>query len=716
MPVVAGPAPTLWNLDVRSVEAALYWIPLIPMIGALFNALFGWRIGKGNIAFVACASVGASFLLALMCFGCVFPEGAEHTVLFQNVFTWFAVPAGASGPGIHIDLAYAVDRFSSILLLIITGVGFLIHVYSISYMSEERAANFARYFAYLNLFVGMMLTLVMGANLVVLFVGWEGVGLASYLLIGFWWDDEQKAAAGRKAFVVNRIGDFGFILGIFTLLATVGTVDMYAQPQRNNEGYSMAAQTPLQNGVNALAKEEPGTHAQQVVNQGPFRNARAGWVLTLAALLLFLGACGKSAQIPLYVWLPDAMAGPTPVSALIHAATMVTAGVYMLSRLNYLVVASPTAMMVIAFIGALTALFAAIIGTMQDDIKKVLAYSTVSQLGYMILGCGLGAFWAASLHLTTHAFFKACLFLGAGSVMHAMANETNIKKLGGLRKDIPITHATFLIATIAITGVFPLSGFFSKDDILDLAKNSNWPAAQTTGTVLYLIGTAGALCTAYYMARAYLLTFWGERRSLKDHHAHEAPLMTYPLVVLALFSIGAAVWGIPGLGKDGGTLWNSYLEPIFGPAHDGPGTLEANEGIPWGAWTIALIIAWAGAGFSYWVNMLRLSPTDLAAEQPVGNFAVRLIRNKFYVDEIYDVAFVKPIKGLAFYTWKFIDQFIIDGVLVGGWGFLTSAFAGILRAFQNGSAQRYAAVMAIALVVILLASPARDYLTALFGH
>jgi NADH-quinone oxidoreductase subunit L len=563
----------------------------------------------------------------------------------------------------------------------------------------------------------MMLTLVMGANLVVLFVGWEGVGLASYLLIGFWWDDEQKAAAGRKAFVVNRIGDFGFLIGIFTLLAVAGTVDMYGAPRRNAEGYAQATIQPLRNQVQHLvaASAAPG-HAGTVAG-GAFAGFPASTVLTLAALLLFVGACGKSAQIPLYVWLPDAMAGPTPVSALIHAATMVTAGVYMLSRLNYLVVGSPTAMMVIAFVGAATALFAAVIGTQQDDIKKVLAYSTVSQLGYMILACGLGAFAAASLHLTTHAFFKACLFLGAGSVMHAMANETNIKKLGGLHKDIPLTHWTFLIATVAITGVFPLSGFFSKDAILDIAKGSHWPGAEWAGMALYLIGTAGALCTAYYMFRAYFLTFWGERRSLHDHHAHEAGLMTGPLVVLALLSIAAALWGVPFFGHSGHeTLWGEYLEPVFGAPHAGPGLAPAEEGAPWGAWGIALVIAWAGAGLAYYLNVLNAKPVDLAAEQPVSNPVTELVRNKFYVDEAYDFLFVKPIKGLAFYAWKFIDQLLIDTILVRGWAFLASGFAGVLRSFQNGSAQRYAAVMAIALVVILLASPARDFLAHLLGH
>jgi len=733
LPSLLAVAQTTLSVDPRSIEAGLFWIPLIPMLAALFNALFSARIGKGSSAFIACGAVFASFMFALLAFACVFP--ADGTVLHQSLFTWFAVPAGASGPGVHIELAYAVDRLSSIMLLIITGVGFLIHVYSVSYMSEENGKNFARYFAYLNLFVGMMLTLVMGSNLLVLFVGWEGVGLASYLLIGYWWDDEAKAAAGRKAFVVNRIGDFGFLIGIFVLLSSVGTVSFYSV-SKNAQGFTQAVHQPILERLAAATHQLPAVGQGPVLHvaglasshvlSGPFQGASWLFVVTLAVLLLFLGAAGKSAQIPLFVWLPDAMAGPTPVSALIHAATMVTAGVYMLCRLNYLVSAAPVAMIVIAFVGAGTALFAATIGMFQDDIKKVLAYSTVSQLGYMILGCGIGAYWAASLHLLTHAFFKACLFLGAGAVMHAMAGETNVWKLGGLRKHIPLTHWTFLIATVAITGVFPLSGFFSKDAILGIAHNAAWLGADWIPTALWAIGSAGAFCTAYYMFRIYFLTFWGERRSLQHHHAHEAGLMTGPLVVLAFLAVVASIWGMPffaesahGLAwtSDGQTLWKLYLNPVFDPGQlslIGRHAGEVEKG-PWIGWAIALAIGWAGAALAY-VKFAVAPSTNLAAERPVGNPLVVLIKNKYYIDEIYDALVVRPVKTTAKVLWKFVDQGIIDGVLVGGWAFFTNLFAGMLRVLQNGSAQRYAAAMAIGLVIILFASPARDFLLQFFGH
>ncbi len=768
-------------IDTHTVEESLYLIPLLPMLGALINGVLGKVMSKGSVTLVACGSIACAFVLSLMCFLCVFPEMREGgvNVLFQNLYTWFSTKEPSGGIGITVDLAYAVDRLSSILLLIITGVGFLIHTYSVSYMSED--PGYARYFAYLNLFVGMMLTLVMGANLVVMFVGWEGVGLASYLLIGFWYDDDQKAFAGRKAFIVNRIGDFGFLLGIFTLLATLGTVDLF---HREHVREQEAIYTPLQNKVHeldnpialgtdlkALSESRdprvaglrgtpvvqsrmaaqrsglPETNAEGEtvpekiwVVSGPFgftpartqpavgneppktTPAKTGWtyggVLTLAALLLFLGACGKSAQLPLYVWLPDAMAGPTPVSALIHAATMVTAGVYMICRMSFLYSEAPVAMLVVAIVGALTALFAAIIGTAQDDIKKVLAYSTVSQLGFMVLGAGVGAYWAASLHLFTHAFFKACLFLGAGSVMHGMQNETNIWKMGGLRKDMPVTAWTFLIATITISGVVPLSGFFSKDAILDLAEHSHLPGGHATAMALYLIGTAAATLTSFYMFRAYFLTFEGERRTMKDHHAHESPLMNFSLVILAAMSVIALVWGIPYLSvqeKIGTesvtshfTLWQEYLAPEFEPAmrvlaqRSG---VEA-EPVPWAAWAIAWVVALGGAGFAYWKYMMHpIKQTDLASERPASNAVVELVRHKFYVDEFYNATIVRGVKGLAYGLWRFVDSLLIDTVLVRGVGFVSTGIAELGRNFQNGRAQSYAVVMAISLAVLLFATP-----------
>jgi len=520
--------------DPASAQSYLWAIILLPLAGALVNGIFGRRLGRANVTLIALAMVGGSFLLSVMAFA----HAASGTNLRFVGDLWFRVSGPDGAAPITVPWNLFVDRLSGTMILVVTGVGFLIHVYSTSYMSHEDEAGYARFFTYLNLFVGAMLILVLGDSLVLTFVGWEGVGLASYLLIGFWYTDEEKAYAGRKAFVTNRIGDFGFLLGLFALLSVFGTAD-YAR----------------------LADLTRGLDVNRVLTTGVFSGWTVKAALTFATLGLFVGAAGKSAQLPLYVWLPDAMAGPTPVSALIHAATMVTAGVYLVARTNFLYALAPASMATVAFVGALTALFAAAIAFAQNDIKKVLAYSTVSQLGFMFIGVGVGAYFAGVLHLVTHAFFKACLFLGAGSVMHGMQDDTNIQNMGGLWKKMPHTAWTFLIATFAITGVVPLSGFFSKDAILVGAfysHNAAWPAV---GKIAYALGAITAAGTAFYMTRLFALTFAGAPRTKVAEHAHEsAPAMTVPLWILAFLSVVAlvlaiAVWlslrlGAPAVGQD----------------------------------------------------------------------------------------------------------------------------------------------------------------------
>src|SRR5437773_2550675 len=501
----------------------LWLIPALPFAGFLLNGLFGSRAGKKFVSIVGPLFSGLSAIaatIAVIQYHHAYPEGGR----FVNVvYNWI------SSGGIGADLAFQLDPLSIVMLLVVTWVGFLIHLYSVGYMAHEE--GYWRYFSYLNLFLAEMLVLVLGSSYLVMFVGWEGVGLCSYLLIGFYYDKEFAAAAGKKAFIVNRIGDFGFLVAMFLMFATFGSVD-FAK-------------------VSSLAMRGMATPS----------------IITAICLLLFLGATGKSAQIPLYVWLPDAMAGPTPVSALSHAATMVTAGVYMIARTDVLYLLSPTAMMVVAFIGALTALFAATIAVRQNDIKKVLAYSTVSQLGFMFIGVGVGAFTAGIFHLVTHAFFKACLFLGSGSVIHAMSGEQDIRKMGGLWKKIPVTAWTFAIATYAIAGFPPAAGFFSKDEILASAMaNPYFP--KPFNVAIWMVGTVAALCTAYYMFRLVFLTFAGSFRGTheQEHHLHESPwTMWLPLVVLAFLSlVGGAILGWPHhhfLAK--------WLAPIF-PNIEGP--------------------------------------------------------------------------------------------------------------------------------------------------
>jgi NADH-quinone oxidoreductase subunit L len=642
----------------------LHLIPLLPLCGAAVNGLIGRKLPRHWLYAVALGSVFVSFLLGLDAFVRLPSEG-EQRLLHETVYPWF------SAGGLSVDLGLTLDRLSGTLVLVITGVGFLIHVYSAGYMDEDPSVW--RYFAYLNLFVAAMLLLVLGDNLVAMFVGWEGVGLCSYLLIGFWFDDEAKASAGKKAFIVNRVGDFGFLLGIFTLFAATGTVDIAR--------------------INATSFALP--------------------VASAAAGLLFIGACGKSAQLPLYIWLPDAMAGPTPVSALIHAATMVTAGVYMVSRLSNVYVQAPGILAIVAIVGAATALWSALIATSQHDIKKVLAYSTVSQLGYMFLGCGVGAFFAGTEHLVTHAFFKACLFLGSGAVIHGLAGEQDLRKMGGLRKYMPHTAKTFAIATVAITGIIPLSGFFSKDEILGQALKTSaftflrlWPETGPSlsflGPLLYLVGTFTALLTSFYMWRCYFLAFEGSYRGPSEVHPHESPeVMTFPLWVLAILSVVGLVLALPGELAEHLHLsrfsWEHFTEGLFAIPRGGP----PEEIIPeWAAYLIALAIAWVGFGAARAFATKVEGPAWFAGMPTVVREA---LENKLYVDEVYSFLIVNPLWALARWLWRFVDAGFIDGLIVNGAADFTTIAGNFGRRIQTGSLQRYATVTAVGVALLLLA-------------
>ena len=639
----------------------LHLIPLLPLIGAAVCGLVGKWLPKSWVYAVALGSVLLSFLIGLRAFIGL----GEQTPLFHELwFNWF------SAGSLRVDMSFTFDRLSGALTLVVTGVGFLIHVYSVGYMEED--PGYWRYFSYLNLFIAAMMTLVLGDNLVAMFVGWEGVGLCSYLLIGFWFTDEEKAYAGRKAFVVNRIGDFGFLIGIFILFNQTGTVGI---AQINS------AVLPL-------------------------------GVASMAALCLFIGAAGKSAQLPLYIWLPDAMAGPTPVSALIHAATMVTAGVYMVARLSHLYVSAPGVMAVVAVVGVLTALWSALIATSQNDIKKVLAYSTVSQLGYMFIGVGVGAFFAGTMHLVTHAFFKACLFLGSGAVIHGLHGEQDIQKMGGLRKYLPSTRTTFLVATIAITGILPISGFFSKDEILGQALHTrafsfltltpNGSAHLTwLGPLIYAVGSFSAFLTSFYMWRCYFLTFSGEYRGPDSVHPHESPsVMTVPLWILAALSVVGLVLGLPQAWVHGTGLqhwtWEHFTEGVFSRPRGG----APEEFSPYLGYGIALIVGWAGWACSYALFFKRgLAGDELLTARVQG--LRRALANKLYVDELYDFLIVRPFWALARGLFRVVDATLIDGIFVNGIPALIAWVGAMARRFQNGDVQRYLAVTALGVAALL---------------
>ncbi len=619
-----------------------YLIPLFPLLGFLINGLLRNSLSKLLIGIIGSGSVLASFVISLVLFFQVKSGGAlpvEHLFTFIDTGTF------------KIDFAFQIDQLSSLFLLIITGIGFLIHVYSTSYMHNEKPSHFARYFAYLNLFIFSMLLLVMGANYVIMFIGWEGVGLCSYLLIGYWFTVDNYNAAAKKAFIMNRIGDLGFLLAVFWILNKLGTVnyaDVFA-------GYNKFSQFDI----------------------------------TAITLLLFVGATGKSAQIPLYTWLPDAMAGPTPVSALIHAATMVTAGIYMIARSNILYTLAPVTETVVAVIGLATAIVAATIALKQNDIKKVLAYSTVSQLGYMFLGLGVGAYTGAVFHVITHAFFKACMFLGAGSVIHAMRGEQDMRNMGALKKYMPVTSITFLLSCFAISGVPPFSGFFSKDEIL--------AAVELQNPVLYWIGVAGALMTAFYMFRLYAMTFLGKFRGTQEqeHHLHESPpAMTIPLIILAFLAVVGGFIGIPEVFAKNAHWLEHFLEPVFAqskalqPEHLGD---SAHELLMMGIVTVLVIatIVWA------WTKYSKYGTTE--QESGFG----RVLENKWYVDEAYDGLVIKPVNSLAVFFKNVVEKSGIDG-LVNGTGRFIQYSSRQLRLLQSGQVGNYILFMVLSIVVLFV--------------
>ncbi|MFA9453877.1 MAG: NADH-quinone oxidoreductase subunit L [Candidatus Aminicenantaceae bacterium] len=627
--------------------AELFWlIPFFPALSSLLLILFGRKLPRKYIAFQACLAVFFSFALAFMSFLSLLGGGHEGHGLIKNLFAW--IHSGS----FKVDLSLQFDQLTAVMCLVVSGVGFLIHVYSSGYMAEDK--SFARFFAYLNLFTFSMLVLVMASNLVLMFVGWEGVGLCSYLLIGFWFEKPSAANAGKKAFIVNRIGDAAFMLGIFFILIHIGSAEFSA--------------------VN---------HA---VEAGGFAQGLA----TLIALLLFVGAIGKSAQIPLYVWLPDAMEGPTPVSALIHAATMVTAGVYMVARMNLLYSLSPAAMQVVAIVGALTAVYAASMALTQNDIKRVLAYSTISQLGYMFIGLGVGAYSAAVFHLYTHAFFKSLLFLGAGSVMHALSGELDIRKMGGLRKYLPLTFPTFLIATIAIAGVPFFSGFFSKDAILTSAfANGQY--------LVWALGLMGAVMTAFYMFRVVFLTFYGKERLEPEAkaHLHESPKsMTIPLAILAFFSIVAGYVGLPiVLGKNV-NLFDRFLEPVIHAPHEAHLSLSSE----WMLILASVAVALFGIFIAYVFYLKKPGiPHNLVARFP---WLYKLLYNKYYMDEIYNATFVNStIKGSEL-VYKNFDLKVIDGALNGS-AKTMNTMGKLLSSLQTGLIKDYALVFLLGALILI---------------
>jgi NADH-quinone oxidoreductase subunit L len=602
----------------------LWLIPVLPLAGFLINGLLGRRFSKGTVNAVAIGSVALSFAWVLKT---IFALGPLASPYSEHYFTW--IRSGI----VNIGCDFAVDRLTIVMLLVVTGVGAVIHVYSIGYMAHE--GGYYRFFAFLNLFMFFMLVLVLASNYLVMFVGWEGVGLCSYLLIGFYFDKKFATDAGNKAFIVNRIGDFGFSLAMFYMVKNFGSLDFATVFQR-----------------------APGAPEA---------------TLTIIGLLLMLGACGKSAQLPLYVWLPDAMAGPTPVSALIHAATMVTAGVYMTARSWAIYTHAPAAMNAIAIIGVATAFFAATIGLAQNDIKKVFAYSTVSQLGYMFLGVGCGAFSAGIYHLVTHAFFKALLFLGAGSVIHALAGEQDLRNMGGLRKKIPWTYATMLCAAVAIAGVPPFSGFFSKDAILVAAhQHAPW---------MYWLGTLTAGMTAFYVFRAIFLAFFGEYRG--DKHAHESPpVMLIPLVILALLSlVGGFLFKVP-----------QFLAPLF-PAVEAPEN-PALVGISVAAGLMGIALAWL-------MYVAKPGMADAFAASMNGLYT--LVYNKYFVDEIYAAAVVNPVvDGSREVLWKDVDVKLIDGA-ANGVGARSLNIGSVLRLIQSGNIRSYATWVLFGSVVLIVA-------------
>ncbi|MDD4051735.1 MAG: NADH-quinone oxidoreductase subunit L [candidate division Zixibacteria bacterium] len=636
------------------MDQYLVIVPLLPFLAFVINGLWRNRMSKNTVIALAVGSVGLSFVTSVLLFIRLLGLAPEQRLIQQTLFTW--IPVGT----LKLDMAFMLDPLSAVMILVVTGVGFLIHVYSIGYMAHDEGIK--RFFVYMNLFMFSMLTLVMADNLGLLFVGWEGVGLCSYLLIGFWFHKDSAANAGKKAFIVNRIGDVGFLLGTFLIFWTAGTLRFP----------DLAARAPE---VFALG----------------------GGAVTAATLLLFVGATGKSAQIPLYVWLPDAMEGPTPVSALIHAATMVTAGVYLLARLNFLFILAPTTLVVVAIVGCVTALFAATIGLAQNDIKRVLAYSTISQLGYMMMACGVAAFGAGIFHLMTHAFFKALLFLGAGSVIHAMSDEQDMRKMGGLKKQLPTTYNTFLMATLAIVGIPIFSGFFSKDDILWQAFSSGHG-----NPLFWLIGVLTAGLTAFYMFRLFYLTFHGQPRYDQQtaDHLHESPrVMTVPLVILAVLSIVGGWIGWPKV-LLGGAWFERFLAPVMSHAGGGAAaeTVGHSPSLEYGlmAVTIALVLVSIYAAYSIYNKSIGRATSLRQSLSGV----YKVIYNKYWVDEFYGATIVRPLVKGSIFLWKIFDVVIIDG-FANGLAYLTGDASTMGRKMQTGHLREYLTAFLIGTVLVI---------------
>jgi NADH-quinone oxidoreductase subunit L len=651
----------------------LLLIPLLPFLGFLANASLGRRLRKPVSGALACGAMIASFLVSVVAVWRLVGMEPEARAIAERVFTWF------SSGDFSVAFTLRLDPLSAVMILIVTGIGSLIHIYSTAYMHEESDSEYARYFSYLNLFAAFMLVLVLGSNFLVMFVGWEGVGLCSYLLIGFWYEKRSASDAGKKAFIVNRIGDFGFVLGVLLAFVRFGTLDFQEI-------------------------------ARSAATLGP---ETAFGTVSLMTLLLFVGATGKSAQIPLYVWLPDAMEGPTPVSALIHAATMVTAGVYMIGRNAALFSHAPLTLTIVAVIGAATALMAGTIGLVQNDIKRVLAYSTVSQLGYMFLAMGVGAYASGIFHLYTHAFFKALLFLGSGAVIHALAGEQDLRRMGGLKDSLPVTYSTFLIGALAIAGVPLLSGFFSKDEIL-------FHTFASGHTLLWVVGLLTSLLTAIYMFRLVFLAFHGPSRSAQhpapstEHpapstqhpapstqhpssHLHDAPPpMALALIVLAIGSVVAGYVGRPPV--LGGSDWFArFLEPSFA----GIAAAEVAEStqLEGTLMAVSTVVALTGIGIAAFLFLKNKKIADAVAARFDGLY--RLLMHKYYVDEIYDATIVQPIRILSEDgLWKIVDVRAIDGSvnLVGD--IVTGSSEG-LRHVQTGSVRAYAASLFLGVVMVL---------------
>jgi NADH-quinone oxidoreductase subunit L len=627
------------------VSNIIWLIPVLPLIGFLINGIANKRIPVSVSGMIASLTILASFIISCILF---FQLASNPELVYKtSCYEWF------NAAGLSVDFGFLIDRLSVIMLLIITGVGFLIHLYSIGYMHEE--PDYARYFSYLNLFVFFMLLLVMGSGYVLMFVGWEGVGLCSYLLIGFWFRNSNYNEAAKKAFIMNRIGDLGFLLGMFLMIQTFGSLEF----------------------------DQVFTVAKGMQFGAP--------VLTTITLLLFIGAIGKSAQIPLYTWLPDAMAGPTPVSALIHAATMVTAGIYMIVRSNVLYVMAPFTSEIIATLGLATAVISALIGLKQTDIKKVLAYSTVSQLGYMFVALGVGAYSTALFHVITHAFFKALLFLCAGSVIHAMSGEQDIRRMGGLKKFLPVTHFTFLAGTLAIAGAPPFSGYFSKDEIL--ARSYSY------SPFIFTMLAITSVITAVYMFRLYFLTFYGNFRgtSRQREHLHESPLtMTVPLIILAVLSFAGGFIGMPEIFHAPHFL-NDFISPVtsFAGAYVHPAVSHMFE-YSLAAGTVVILALVVILLYKKYVsgNHVPVEDSELKGFQKV-------LAHKFYIDELYDLLFTRPMNSLSRVSYEWIEKGVIDKI-VNSFGSGTNAASGLLRYVQTGNLGFYLFGMVFAVICMVI--------------